>query len=201
MFSEIFNGMPSNAGPKAASIISETTTMDERPANVAIVTSPVGPHNTNIASPSNKYAKYAMLGLLGIFAILLIRRYMKRPTYDAKVLPGPPVSMPALTKKLEIIQMPEERHEIVRAHAERGPLGEAVEAVTGRPPIAPPEDIVPVHGVIPVWTVPEEISVEEHVAEPSIDELVRRREAATKELETFMASGLKQMGLKPVNPE
>ena len=210
MFSEIAANLPAGpaGGPKAASIISSGSVappavVAEAPL-LAAVRAPQAPAEaprlwailwrTSEVLP-RWFWPVVGLGVMGL-AYYFFRRKTGGP--EGHVLPGPPV--------LRILDpdRPERNTKAIKGlHADLVPANVAPEpAVSPEPLVVPegpkkaPENIVPVHGPIPVWDMPEEDPYEDKVAEPSIDELVKRREAATKELETFMASGLKQIGLK-----
>jgi hypothetical protein len=61
-------------------------------------------------------------------------------------------------------------------------------------PATPIEDIVTIDGPLPIWTDEDESQVENRVSEndASIANIIKAREALTKEIEQFMSSGLKQ---------
>lgn len=234
MFSEIMGALPSQGGPKAASIIeSETVSVTGAAKPDGLVGSlgqdhvPEGAvHDTGVGRRSPVgFGVILVLCCVMVYGIWYgLRWWSQKHAYEPRALPGPP-PMAALAPKWQDIDdkflrtnddtllktmQADKFLKTMQAAPGDIPLGSdfmRTEDRTGktdsvtRTEIGRPDDIVPVHGRIPVWSVPEELPVEDHIAEPSIDELVRRREAATKELETFMASGLKQMGLKPVNPD
>lgn len=66
-------------------------------------------------------------------------------------------------------------------------------------------NIVPVHGSIPIWAMPDDHydTVEARVSADNtsaIDQIVKAREQATKDLEAYMAQGLKNLGLPNSGP-
>lgn len=190
MFSGILSALPAQ-GPKAASIIDDASSV--APAvSVAVPVVPVVPVVPLAAGPIEASKTSLWRNVIIVIGLAFMAwvglKFWRRDPYGGQILPGPPIvpvakEMPKVQVKWAEEPKPEP---IVPVKAQNVPIA---------------EDIVPVHGRIPVWAVPDEVNLEDHAAEPSIDELVKRREAATKELETFMASGLKQMGLKPVAPD
>jgi hypothetical protein len=195
MFSGILSALPSQ-GPKAASIIDDASSIAPAvptgPAvSVAVPVVPVVPLAAEpIKASKNSMWRNAIIVIGLAFMAWVGLKFWRRDPYGGQILPGPPIV--PVAKELPKLQVKWAEEPTVKPE----PI---VPVKAQNVPIA--EDIVPVHGRIPVWAVPDEVNLEDHAAEPSIDELVKRREAATKELETFMASGLKQMGLKPVAPD
>ena len=189
MFSEIAANFPAG-GPKAASIISSVSVPAPAPPPIEASRPLEVPRAWAVMWKTSDLVPRSFWPLVGLGALGLLYFFFSKKSRsgpEGHVLPGPPV--------LRILDP--ERPERKNADLLGGPVAAAIADPVVVPVVKKPvENIVPVHGAIPVWDMPEEAPYEEKVADPSIDELVKRREAATKELETFMASGLKQIGLK-----
>ena len=196
MFSDLTSGLESKKfmTPISSSMINNTPPgMIAEPAQVVVLMP--GSRAEKAENALGQLKTYISIfstiaGIIIISAFYFWFRGSKKPHYSGKTLPG--IAIPDATVMIDRAK------EASKPAASYGPSPEATEKYEKQPVIKPVvsfEDIVHVDGPIPIWDTPDEepTSGEKRVSEndESIANIIKAREALTKDIESFMSTGMK----------
>jgi len=209
MFSELSNGLDDKKfmTPIASTMI-KTPGMTAEPAQVMVLMPGTRAEKAeNALSQLKSYIAIASTCfVIGVFMMLYFWfRSGKKPEYAGKTLPGiasvpagPSVPSVPLVPSGPLKSVPLSGPSALRPP--QAPTAPQAPQAPQAPPAPRPEhritfeDIVPVEGRIPIWDTPEEsVAGEKRVSEndESIANIIKAREALTKDIESYMSTGLK----------
>lgn len=193
MFADLSSGLEKKYMTPMASNMITPSGMIAEPAQVMVMVPGTRAQTAENALGTLKtyITVFATVVVIGLFAMVYFWFFKeKKPQYAGKTLPG-------------IADFQESRPE-VQARPESKPNGPWPESRPVRPTALGPEmpvpksisfeDIVSVDGPFPVWDTPEETSnSEKRVSEndESIANIIKAREALSKDIESYMSSGMK----------
>ncbi len=204
MFSELSNGLDDKKfmTPLASTMI-KAPGMIAEPAQVMVLMPGTRAEKAETALSQLK----TYISIVSVCAIIVVlfglyfwfRGGSKKPEYAGKTLPG--ISQAEPSKMEPINRAPVNRGPLAGPMNTKFPLPEPagpINTFAGPATVEKPrisfEDIVHVDGRIPIWEPPEESTAgEKRVSEndESIANIIKAREALTKDIESYMSTGMK----------
>lgn len=199
MFADLSSGLEKKyMTPMASNMITQTgmNGMIAEPAQVMVMVPGTRAQTAENALGTLKtyITVFATVVVLGLFAMMYFWFFKeKKPQYAGKTLPG---IADFQESRPDVQARPESKpNGPVRPWPESRPVRPtALSAEMPVPKSISFEDIVSVDGPFPVWDTPEETSnSEKRVSEndESIANIIKAREALTKDIESYMSSGMK----------